>query len=93
MKLRYTRRALAELLAAHQWYEEQEPGVGREFLRLFRRLIDSVAEHPAMYPRHRDTIRRAIMRKFPYSVFYCVEDDVILVIAVFAMSRDPESEP
>ena len=41
MKLRYTRRALAELLAAHQWYEEQEPGLGREFLRVFRRLIDS----------------------------------------------------
>ena len=93
MKLRYTRRALAELLAAHQWYEEQEPGLGREFLRVFRRLIDSVAEHPAMYPRHRDTIRRAIMRKFPYSVFYSIEDDAILVIAVFAMSRNPESKP
>ena len=93
MKLRYTRRALAELLAAHQWYEEQEPGLGREFLRVFRRLIDSVAEHPAMYARHRDTIRRAFMRKFPYSVFYSVEDDMILVIAVFATSRNPESEP
>ena len=93
MKLRYTRRALAELLAAHQWYEEQEPGLGREFLRVFRRLVDAVAEHPAMYPRHRDTIRRAFMRKFPYSVFYSVEDDMILVIAVFATSRNPDSEP
>ena len=93
MKLRYTTRALAELLAAHQWYEEQEPGLGREFLRVFRRLIDAVAEHPAMYPRHRDTIRRAFMRKFPYSVFYSVEDDIILVIAVFATSRNPDSEP
>ena len=46
-----------------------------------------------MYPRHRDTIRRAFMRKFPYSVFYSVEDDMILVIAVFATSRNPESEP
>ena len=84
---------MSELLAAHQWYEEQTPGLGREFLRVFRRLIDGVAEHPVMHPRHRDNIRRAIMRKFPYSIFYSVEDDAILVIAVFAMSRNPESKP
>ena len=93
MELRYTRRALAELLSAYEWYEGQQSGLGSDFLRVFRGLIDNVSRHPTMYPRHRDAIRRAFMRRFPYSVFYCVENDAVLVVAVFGTSRNPESRP
>jgi plasmid stabilization system protein ParE len=36
-----------------------------------------------------DGVRRVIVRRFPYGIFYRIETDVIAVIAVYHMKRDP----
>ncbi len=93
MILSYTERARAEFFSTYTWYEEQQSGLGRRFLRVFRRLIDNIFRHPEMYPQHRDNIRCAFMGQFPYSIFYSVESEVILIVSVFKASRNPELKP
>jgi plasmid stabilization system protein ParE len=34
-------------------------------------------------------VRRGLVRRFPYGVFYVVTDDAIVILAVFHASRDP----
>ena len=75
--------AAADLDEAFLWYEAQREGLGEEFLNAVTRVMDALAESPRQYPVvHRDT-RRALVRRFPYSVFYRVMRSDVVVVACF----------
>ena len=81
--------AAADIDDAFLWYEGQRPGLGHEFLAAADTLMDALAEHPFRYPIvHRDT-RRALLRRFPYAIYFRVYDDVIVVIACMHGRRSP----
>ena len=78
-----------DLLEAAFWYEEQRTGLGIQFLDEALTIFSGIAEGPSMYPTvHRDT-RRALMHRFPFGVYYRVENAAIVVVAVMHGSRDP----
>lgn len=92
MSLRLHVRSEAEqdLEDAAAWYAEQRPGLGQEFLDETLRSFQQIAEQPRLYPIvHRDT-RRALIHRFPFGVFYRIEPDFIVVVAVMHGSRDPQ---
>jgi plasmid stabilization system protein ParE len=64
------------------WYEAEEPGLGIEFLDELRAAYDRIAEGPFKYQELRSGVRRALTRRFPYSIYFSVEGDVIVVLAV-----------
>ena len=81
--------ALDEMDAAYVWYESQRAGLGEEFAEAVWSTIDRVRNRPRMYRKvHRD-IRRATLRRFPYSVMYRAEPERIVVISIFHGRRDP----
>lgn len=80
------RQDIADALA---WYEQQTLGLGLEFLRCVEATIVSIQRHPLMYPAVLGEYRRAVVRRFPYVVFYAVEPERIVVYAVFHCSQDP----
>jgi len=53
------------------------------------RTIRPIAENPRTYPRVHGEVRRAVARRFPFGVFYVMESDAVVVIAVLHASRDP----
>jgi toxin ParE1/3/4 len=94
MRVLYSKRGMGELHSAYDWYEERRIGLGRHFLILFRSIINNISRYPEMYPRYRDNIRHASMKKFPYAIFYSIEDNnVILVRAVFQVKQNPNLKP
>ena len=81
--------AAADVEEAYQWYELQRSGLGEEFLLAVGAIAEAILARPEQYPViHRET-RRALLRRFPYSVFYRTAQDRIVVIACFHASRDP----
>jgi plasmid stabilization system protein ParE len=82
--------AEAELIEAADWYESRGRGLGAEFLRAFDAAISFIERHPLAYPVVFAGVRRAVLRKFPYSVVYAVSDDNILIIACIHGRRDPK---
>lgn len=81
--------AEADVLEAFRWYNEQLPGLGQEFLEELDRVIGSIHQNPRVHGKvHRD-LRRALMRRFPYGVFYSVSPDRIVVVAILHAARDP----
>ena len=71
------------------WYEEQRPGLGDEFLDELRSIFNTMSETPAIYPVvHRNT-RRALIRRFPFGVYFRIEDEQVIVFAIFHGSRHP----
>ena len=79
----------ADIEAAFEWYESEQPGLGLEFLDEVRAAYARILDGPFKYQELRSGIRRAITRRFPYAIYFSVEDDRIVVIAVLDTARDP----
>ena len=81
--------AEADVRDAYQWYEAQDAGLGEEFLRAVDARLAAIQRNPFSYAAvHRD-VRRGMLRRFPYGIFYFVEADRIVVLACFHVRRDP----
>ncbi|MGH7305594.1 MAG: type II toxin-antitoxin system RelE/ParE family toxin [Candidatus Rokuibacteriota bacterium] len=78
-----------DIAAAYQWYETERAGLGLEFLDQLSTAYDRIAEDPFKYQNLESGIRRALLRRFPYAVYFAVESDVIVILAVLHVSRDP----
>lgn len=72
------------------WYESQREGLGQEFLDAVLLALDTISENPGIYPvLHRQT-RRTVLRRFPFGIFFRVEEGSVLVFAVMHGSRHPQ---
>jgi toxin ParE1/3/4 len=75
--------------AAFEWYENERPGLGGEFLDELRATYHRIADGPLKYRELRGGIRRALLRRFPYAVYFAIDPDIVVVLAVLHASRDP----
>jgi toxin ParE1/3/4 len=75
---------------ARDWYESKRDGLGDEFLGLLGGTFDRIELNPFQYPIIHKTLRRALVDRFPYGVFYRIEESRIGVVAVLHTSRDPK---
>jgi plasmid stabilization system protein ParE len=85
----FTQAARLELIDAQDWYESEAAGLGRRFREAIDTLAKRMTTNPRQFPVVFKNVRRALLRQFPYSLFFIVEDDTLLVIACFHASRDP----
>jgi plasmid stabilization system protein ParE len=79
----------ADIEAAFEWYESEEPDLGFEFLDEVRAACQRILEGPLKYQVLRSGIRRALTRRFPYAIYFSIEGEVIVIVAVLHMARDP----
>jgi len=79
----------ADVEAAFDWYEGEEPGLGFEFLEELRAAYERIVDHPFGYQDIRSGIRRALTRRFPYAVYFSVEGETIVIVAILSTARDP----
>ena len=85
----FTPAARAELIDAQDWYEGEATGLGRRFREAIDALAERMSANPRQFPVVFKNVRRALVRRFPYALFFVVEDQTLLVIACFHGSRDP----
>lgn len=76
---------------AYSWYERKEPGLGMRFLSSVNATLRSIQRTSAGYPIVYENYRKAVLRGFPYVIFYKDDDERISIIAIFHTSRNPES--
>ena len=79
--------------ATFAWYERQQAGLGDQFLQSLGTTVEYIRANPLLYPVVRGSIRRAVLRRFPYLLFDLVEPSRIVVIACLHARRDPERWP
>jgi plasmid stabilization system protein ParE len=64
-------------------------GLGREFLDQLRATDHRILENPLAFRHIRLGIRRALTRKFPYGIYFSIDEATILILAVLHCARDP----
>lgn len=83
------RQAKADIREAARWYERQRAGLGRVFVQQLDALLDRVRLNPMQQQIVYREMRRAILRRFPYGVYYRIDGSEVLVFAVVHLHRDP----
>jgi len=75
---------------SYRWYENHRPGLGEEFLGCVEACIQTICRTPELHVKVHEEYRRALLRRFPYAIFYEYADGKVTVYCVFHTSRDPK---
>jgi plasmid stabilization system protein ParE len=78
-----------DLLEAANWYEEQQKGLGHQFLDAILVLFSVITETPQAYPYVYRNTQRALMHRFPFGIYYRIEKSKINVVAIMHGNRNP----
>jgi len=82
-------KAQTDIREAARWYEDREPGLGLRFLREIRTSLQHINDNPLRFPIIEEDVRRALLHKFPYSIYFVNEPDALAIIAVLHQHRRP----
>lgn len=85
-----TAEAEKDLADSWRWYEDQRAGLGDEFLLCVEAAFELACRQPMASPIVEADIRRVLIRRFPYGVFFIVEPERVMVLSVAHAARDPE---
>ena len=90
MTYRLHPEAETEHLETVAWYESRRPGLGARYLAEFEQVLEQVCRNPRRYPvDRRPDIRRARMRRFPFTILYREAETGVDVLAVAHHRRRP----
>ena len=83
--------AQEEVSQAFDWYAQPHIGMGEDFLAELERTCGFLASNPYLYVKVEGDMRCAHLNRFPYSLFYVVDGEVVNVLSCFHQYRDPKS--
>src|SRR5262249_44769523 len=81
--------AAADLRDAEAWYRDIRLELGERFRQAVEATVDAITERPLQFPVVYRNRRRAGVRRFPYGIFFDVQDHRIVVMACFHGRRNP----
>ena len=87
MSIIYHPEAEAELMESAQFYSRRVPGLGADFLDTVDTAIALISEAPESWRIIRHDVRRYLLPRFPFAIFYRVLPDHLRILAVKHHSR------
>jgi hypothetical protein len=89
MRLHFLPEVEEDVMAGYFWYEEKATGLGEEFLRVFYAEAGAIRAMPHRFTSVNREVRRCLLRRFPYAIYFKCETEEITVIGLFHCARDP----
>jgi len=89
MKAVFHPTASEEIVETTAYYEGEVPGLGDRFIAEVERIVEVLCDQPNIGQSVGEELRRIILARFPYSLFYSIESERIWVIAVAHHRRRP----
>ncbi len=78
------------LKAAYDWYESQRAGLGEDFILTLEESYAKITRSPKQYQQVYKSVRRKLVRRFPYGIFFLIRKDTIIVLAILHTKREPK---
>jgi plasmid stabilization system protein ParE len=91
LQLIISREARADISEAVSYLSGISPRLSARLGNELDAIYRSILEHPQSYPVVYKTFRRALLHRFPYSVFYVMDPPVVLIVGVVHQARDEET--
>ncbi len=80
-----------DVINGYVWYETKSRGLGEDFLRMFYASANEIPWNPLRYPRVYQDFRRRLIRRFPYAIYFTIENDQIILFGLFHCARNPQA--
>jgi plasmid stabilization system protein ParE len=77
-----TSPANAEIGSAVNWYQRRNPKTAFRFLSRTRATISRIRQNPNRFPLIKGVIRRALVPRFPYSIYFFLKNELVFILAV-----------
>lgn len=90
MRLEFHPQAELEFIEAAAFYEAQVPGLGARFGAEVRRMTDLLLQRPEMGAPVDPDLRKFVLSRFPFTLFYSVSGEVLRIVVVAHQSRRPD---
>ena len=87
--VRFHPAADAEMVESAVWYESRQQDLGKRFLAAVREALNKIEVNPELFPLVEGDVRRCLTNTFPFGVLFRVGTDVIAVVAVMHLHREP----
>lgn len=78
-----------DLQDAFKWYEQEQKGLGTRLLVSVDAVLEEIRRHPFRHAEVQPGVRRALVKRFPYGIFYSIEPNRIVVFAIMHARRNP----
>jgi plasmid stabilization system protein ParE len=82
--------ALEEYLGAVSYYADTSSRLAESFIKFFESGIEEIGAYPEAWQIIQEDVRRYLIKRFPFGIYYCIEGDRLMIYAVMHMSRDPK---
>jgi plasmid stabilization system protein ParE len=89
-KIYYRPEAELDIEDAAKWYEQQRLNLGVEFVEEIERKGSLIEDNPMQYEEVHKSLHRAVVDRFPFNIFYLIENKSIIIVAVMHGSRHPK---
>lgn len=89
MKYVFHPEALDDYSEAATYYAEISADLAYAFIESVEKGIDQITTFPETWGIVEEDVRRHLLKRFPFGIYYTIEEDYILIIAVMHMSRNP----
>lgn len=76
--------------SSYEYYFEESPTVADAFFQKLNFAFNIIKQNPYSFSIIHKNIRKYVIKKFPFVIYYTVNDPIIKVIAIFHTSRHPE---
>ena len=87
--IRLEEAAESDIAHAFEWYEATRAGLGDEFVAALAESFERLVEWPESSPVVHHDVRRTLLRRFPFSVYYLVDTETLVIIAVLHTASNP----
>lgn len=82
--------AQLDIEKAASWYESRRTGLGEEFTAQLDQLFQRIAVVPFQFPALDHDVRRGLLHRFPYAIYFSINEATIAIIAVLHQHRNPD---
>ncbi len=82
--------ARREFTEAIQYYFEKDPQLADDFISAIDDGLHTIRTNPQIWRVLRQIIRRYLVRRFPFGIYYTYEDNFVTVWAIYHLSRKPD---
>jgi hypothetical protein len=89
MRLLVLDAARDDLIAGFDFYEAREQGIGDHFLACLYSDVESLRIFGGIHRRVYKNLQRSLSKRFPFAIYYTVENDAVIVRAILDCRRNP----
>lgn len=90
LDIKISKLAYCEIDESKDYYNLQKDGLGLDFKSDIFTAVNNIASFPTLYPLISSNIRRCLLHRFPFSIFYAVRNNTVIILSVAHQHRKPK---